>query len=126
MLVTQYFADDVYRGKTVFVTGGGSGINLGIAKNFAALGANVAICGRSQDRLDAAAEELRALGAKTVYWEMNFRQRVGTPNAPMDPVDVRDWADRVFYRAVASSACATPWIARRGARSPRRTCCRRP
>jgi hypothetical protein len=55
--------------------------------------------------------QLRALGAKTVYWEMNFRQRVGTPNAPMDPVDVRDWADRVFYRAVASSACATPWIA---------------
>jgi len=55
--------------------------------------------------------QLRALGAKTVYWEMNFRQRVGTPANPMDPVDVRDWADRVFYRAVASSACATPWIA---------------
>jgi NAD(P)-dependent dehydrogenase (short-subunit alcohol dehydrogenase family) len=64
MLVTRYFAQDTYRGKTVFVTGGGSGINLGIAKNFAALGANVAICGRSQDKLDAAAEELRTLGAK--------------------------------------------------------------
>jgi short-subunit dehydrogenase involved in D-alanine esterification of teichoic acids len=56
MLVTEYFANDAYRGKTVFVTGGGSGINLGIAKNFAALGANVAICGRSQEKLDAAAE----------------------------------------------------------------------
>ena len=55
--------------------------------------------------------QLRALGAKTVYWEMNFRQRVGVPNNPMEPVAVRDWADRVFYRAVASSACATPWIA---------------
>ena len=55
--------------------------------------------------------QLRALGAKTVYWEMNFRQRVGTPSNPMDPADVLDWADRVFYRAVASSACATPWIA---------------
>jgi NAD(P)-dependent dehydrogenase (short-subunit alcohol dehydrogenase family) len=64
MLVTRYFANDAYQGKTVFVTGGGSGINLGIAKNFAALGANVAICGRSQEKLDAAAEELRALGAK--------------------------------------------------------------
>jgi NAD(P)-dependent dehydrogenase (short-subunit alcohol dehydrogenase family) len=64
MLVTEYFAHDAYRDKTVFVTGGGSGINLGIAKNFAALGANVAICGRSQEKLDAAAEELRALGAK--------------------------------------------------------------
>jgi hypothetical protein len=55
--------------------------------------------------------QLRALGAKTVYWEMNFRQRVGTPTNPMEPAAVQDWADRVFYRAVASSACATPWIA---------------
>jgi hypothetical protein len=55
--------------------------------------------------------QIRALGAKTVYWEMNFRQRVGTPANPMEPAEVEDWADRVFYRAVASSACATPWIA---------------
>jgi len=64
MLVTQYFAKDIYKGNTVFVTGGGSGINLGVAKNFAALGADIAICGRTQEKLDAAAEELRALGAK--------------------------------------------------------------
>lgn len=63
MLSTKYFAKDLYKGRTVFVTGGGSGINLGVAKNFAALGANVGICGRTQDKLDAAAEELRALGA---------------------------------------------------------------
>ena len=55
--------------------------------------------------------QIRAMGAKTVYWEMNFRQRVGTPTNPEDPEDVADWADRIFYRAVASSACATPWIA---------------
>ena len=63
MLVQQCFSTALFRGKTVFVTGGGSGINLGVAKNFAALGANVAICGRTQARLDAAAEELRTLGA---------------------------------------------------------------
>jgi NAD(P)-dependent dehydrogenase (short-subunit alcohol dehydrogenase family) len=64
MNITQYLAKDLFKGKTVFVTGGGSGINLGVAKNFAALGANIAICGRTQEKLDAAAEELRALGAK--------------------------------------------------------------
>ena len=64
MLVNRCFAPDLFKGKTVFVTGGGSGINLGIAKNFAALGADVAICGRTQSKLDAAAEELRALGAR--------------------------------------------------------------
>jgi hypothetical protein len=55
--------------------------------------------------------QIRALGAKTVYWEMNFRQRVGTPTNPLQPEETREWADRIFYRAVASSACATPWIA---------------
>jgi NAD(P)-dependent dehydrogenase (short-subunit alcohol dehydrogenase family) len=64
MLATRYFAAELFKGKTVFVTGGGSGINLGIAKNFAALGANIGICGRTQAKLDAAAEELRALGAR--------------------------------------------------------------
>jgi NAD(P)-dependent dehydrogenase (short-subunit alcohol dehydrogenase family) len=64
MLVTRYFANDLYEDKTVFVTGGGSGINLGVAKNFAALGANIAICGRTQEKLDVAAVELRALGAR--------------------------------------------------------------
>ena len=64
MNITSCFAAGLFKGKTVFVTGGGSGINLGIAKNFAALGANIAICGRTQAKLDAAAVELRELGAK--------------------------------------------------------------
>jgi hypothetical protein len=55
--------------------------------------------------------QIRAMGAKTVYWEMNFRQRVGTPTNPLTSEESREWADRIFYRAVASSACATPWIA---------------
>ena len=50
MDVTRYFAPGLFKGKTVFVTGGGSGINLGVARTFAALGASVAICGRTQDR----------------------------------------------------------------------------
>jgi NAD(P)-dependent dehydrogenase (short-subunit alcohol dehydrogenase family) len=61
--VAGYLSRDLFKGKTVFVTGGGSGINLGVARNFAALGANLAICGRTQDRLDSAATELRALNA---------------------------------------------------------------
>ena len=64
MNVRSYFAHDLFQGKTVFITGGGSGINLGIARNFAAVGADLGILGRSQDTLNAAAVELRALGAR--------------------------------------------------------------
>ena len=73
MLATQYFAKDLFKGKTVFVTGGGSGINLGVAKNFAALGANVAICGRTQEKLDAAAAELRSFGTEVCVANADVR-----------------------------------------------------
>lgn len=64
--VTDYLPQNLFQGRTVFITGGGSGINLGIGKTFATLGANVGICGRTRERLDTAAQELRALGAKVV------------------------------------------------------------
>lgn len=64
MEIAQFFNSELMKSKVVFVTGGGSGINLGVAKNFAALGADIAICGRTQEKLDGAAEELKALGAR--------------------------------------------------------------
>jgi NAD(P)-dependent dehydrogenase (short-subunit alcohol dehydrogenase family) len=94
MLVTQYFAPDAYKGKTVFVTGGGSGINLGIARNFAALGADIAICGRQQEKLDIAAAELRSLGAKVCAVAADVRDAAAlqtafaASNAELGPVDV--------------------------------------
>jgi NAD(P)-dependent dehydrogenase (short-subunit alcohol dehydrogenase family) len=62
----KYLPEDLFAGKVVFITGGGSGINLGIAKAFAALGADVAICGRSAERLEGAAADLEELGAQVV------------------------------------------------------------
>jgi NAD(P)-dependent dehydrogenase (short-subunit alcohol dehydrogenase family) len=63
MIIQDFLPKTLFKGKTVFVTGGGSGINLGVASNFAALGANIAICGRTQEKLDAAATGLHALNA---------------------------------------------------------------
>src|SRR5687768_16477639 len=45
-------------GKTALVTGGGSGIGLGAARRLAADGARVTICGRTEDKLVAAAESI--------------------------------------------------------------------
>ena len=65
MQLEEILRPGLFNGKTAFVTGGGSGINLGIAKSFATLGASIAICGRTSERLEAAAAELEELGAKT-------------------------------------------------------------
>ena len=55
-----------FSGTTVFVAGGTSGINLGIAEGFAAAGARVAVMSRSKDKVDAAVTRLQALTGVTV------------------------------------------------------------
>jgi NAD(P)-dependent dehydrogenase (short-subunit alcohol dehydrogenase family) len=62
--IGTYLSSELLRGTSVFITGGGSGINLGIARCFAQVGADIAICGRTPERLDAAADELGNLGAR--------------------------------------------------------------
>lgn len=52
------------QGKTAIITGGASGIGLGIARAFAREGMNLAIADIVPDRLDAARRELEALGAR--------------------------------------------------------------
>lgn len=73
MNITSYFTNDLFQGKTVFITGGSSGINLGIARNFAALGANLGIVGRSQEKLDVARAELEAIGARVTAYSADVR-----------------------------------------------------
>ena len=55
--------------------------------------------------------EARAAGAATVFFDLNFNNRVGTPTVPTDPATIADRADRLFDFAVSITGCATPWIA---------------
>ncbi len=56
------FRDRILAGRVAFVTGGSSGIGLGVAKMLAAQGARVMINGRNAEKLAGAVEEIRALG----------------------------------------------------------------
>lgn len=63
-MITDYMKPGILAGRTAFITGGGSGINLAIGKALAGLGANIGICGRTPERLAAGRAELEATGAK--------------------------------------------------------------
>jgi citronellol/citronellal dehydrogenase len=54
----QVFAPGIFRDQVAIVTGGGSGIGLATTRELVRLGAKVAICGRTQAKLDAASASL--------------------------------------------------------------------
>jgi citronellol/citronellal dehydrogenase len=57
------FVADLFAGKVVVVTGGGSGIGRCTAHELASLGAAIAIVGRKAEKLDAVRAEIEAAGA---------------------------------------------------------------
>ncbi len=57
------FKDELFADRVVLITGGGSGIGLCAALEFAKLGAKVAICGRNPDKLEVARKEIADCGS---------------------------------------------------------------
>jgi len=59
------FKSNILEDKVALISGGTSGINLGIAKAFAAHGARVVVFGRNLEKAQAAQADIRAAGDKT-------------------------------------------------------------
>lgn len=67
------FKTDLLRDRNVLITGGGTGICRGIALAFARHGAHIAVTSRKQENLDAAANEIAALGVKSLALAADVR-----------------------------------------------------
>lgn len=68
------YRSDLFAGKTVLVSGGGSGIGRATALLFARLGASVVISGRTQEKLDKVAAFAKARGAKMLAVAANIKE----------------------------------------------------
>jgi hypothetical protein len=53
---------------------------------------------------------MRATGASTVYFDLNFNKRIGTTTKPVDPSLMSAKAQSLFTFAVAQTGCPTPVI----------------
>ncbi len=63
-----------FQGRHLFVAGGSSGINFGVAQAFARAGARVSLISRSADKVAAAAAALEALGTQALGVAADVRQ----------------------------------------------------
>jgi hypothetical protein len=55
--------------------------------------------------------QMRAKGAATILFDLNFNKRIGTTSAPADPATIPAKAKSLFDYAVGVTGCQTPWIA---------------
>src|SRR4051794_40695819 len=85
---------DALHGKVAVVTGGGRGIGRSIVRLLARHGADVGLCARSQDEIEAVANEVRALGRRAVaapadvaIWEQ-VRDFAGAVSRELGHVDI--------------------------------------
>lgn len=83
-----------FSGRHVFVAGGSSGINFGIAQAFAGAGARVSLISRSADKVALAAAKLHELGTEALGMSADVRdpealeRAFGEAAARFGPIDV--------------------------------------
>jgi citronellol/citronellal dehydrogenase len=82
----RIFVPGLFRGQTAVVTGGGSGIGLATATELARLGANVAICGRTAEKL----EQARALLSEVAVAAAQERGDTVADMIYAQPCDIRE------------------------------------
>jgi NAD(P)-dependent dehydrogenase (short-subunit alcohol dehydrogenase family) len=64
---------DLLKGRTIFVTGGGTGLGRSMALRFAELGANIFLVARREEPLKQTSEAIRAKGARAAYASADIR-----------------------------------------------------
>lgn len=105
-------------GRAVFITGGGSGINLAVAHGFASVGADVAICGRTPEKLERAADELRqAHPVRVVTAPADVRDYDATQAAVNAAADEFGRLDTVVAGAAGNFFSAAEAISSKGFRT---------
>lgn len=89
-------------GRVVLVTGGNGGIGLGIAEGCAAAGADIAIWGTNQDKLDRAAHSLAATGRRILAQRVDVADEAAVVAAFAAAVEELGKVDACFANAGVS------------------------
>ncbi|HET6827619.1 MAG TPA: SDR family oxidoreductase [Ramlibacter sp.] len=93
------FAPELFAGKVVVVTGGGSGIGRCTAHELASLGAHAVLVGRKPDKLQAVAAEIAADGGQASWQACDIRDEEAVRKAVGEIVAARGRIDGLVNNA---------------------------
>ncbi len=79
--MNSVFQGQLLAGKHAFVTGGTSGINLGIARRLAQAGARLSVLGRNADRGQRALQALKEVGGEAAFHQADVREYAAVETA---------------------------------------------
>jgi NAD(P)-dependent dehydrogenase (short-subunit alcohol dehydrogenase family) len=109
------FEKGLLAGKRILVTGGGSGLGAAMGRRFVALGAELIICGRRLELLEAAAARMREdLGGKVAAVRCDIRDGAAV-DAMMDAIWREAPLDALVNNAAATFIAQTEQLSFRAA-----------
>ena len=106
-----------FSGKNVFVFGGTSGINLGIAEAFVAAGARLGVASRNQDKVDAAVARLSIGGVPALGFSLDVREPEAVAGAVASFAERRGTIDVLVSGAAGNFTAAAATLSPNGFKS---------
>lgn len=111
------YAADTLAGRIAFVTGGGSGIGQEIAMRYAALGASVAVAGRTLERLEATVRAIEGQGGRAAAFQADVRDYEAVERAIQAAADRYGGLDVLVNNAAGNFVCPTAELSPNGWRT---------
>jgi len=114
MSYQSVFAPGLFAGRTIVITGGGSGIGRCIAHELASLGAHVVITGRKQEKLDRTAAEIREDGGSVSQLSFDIRDEDAVKQAVKSVLAERGRIDGLVNNAGGQYPTPLAMIGKKG------------
>jgi len=111
------FADDLFEGERVLITGGGTGIGKHLSLAFADHGADVAIASRNMDHLEPVAEEIEDRGVEACATTVDIRDKEEVDEMRDTVVEELGGVDVLINNAGANFLCPAENLSANGWRA---------
>ena len=101
----NFLAPNLLRGKTAWITGGGTGLGRAMALRFGQLGASLALSGRRREPLEETAAQIRAAGGRVAVATCDVRDPDAVDRALAATLDELGSLDILVNNAAGNFLC---------------------